>query len=121
MKRMGRNILIQRSAGLLLLLTVFVLLDPLQGNILHRLLLPIAAVLGGALILRSTMAIALATGTLAALATNMNGDLYQSQVYPLLALVAFLVAAIFLIRRFQTRIKATHAERWFERRHKPLE
>lgn len=115
---MNRKLVIQRSAGLLLLLAVVVLLNPLQGDILHRLLLPMMAMVAGALILRSITAVALTTCTLAALATNLNGDLYQAQVYPLLALLAALIVVVFIIRRFQTRIRATHTARWLQHRHK---
>lgn len=121
MKNMARGMLLQRSIGLAIMLMVMVLLDPLQSNLSHRLLLPLMAIVAGALILRSTMAVAFATGTLASLAINLDGDLYQAQVYPWFALLALLVVAALLIRRFQTRIRATHTQRWFQRRHKPRE
>ena len=121
MKRVGRNILIQRCAGLVLMLLVLVLLDPLQGDIIHRLVLPITALIAGAMILRSTMAVALATGTLAALAIDLDGDLYQALAYPLLAIMALLVVAVLIIRRFQNHIQETHTQRWIQRRHKPPE
>jgi hypothetical protein len=109
---MSRSLIIQRSAGLLLLLGVLVLLDPLKADIIHRLLLPLAAMFGCALILRSLMAIALATAILALLAINLSGDIYQTRIYPVLAFIALLLVTVEVVRRFGGRIRDSHAQRW---------
>ncbi len=113
---MSRSLIIQRVTGLLLVLGVLVLLNPLKADIVHRLLFPLMAMLGCALILRSVLAIALASATLAVLAINFSGDVYQARVYPALALVAFLVVTLELARRFRDRIKNSHAQRWAPRK-----
>lgn len=109
---MSQSLIIQRSVGLLLLLGVLVLLDPLKADIVHRLLLPLTAMLGSALILRSLMAIALASAILALLAINLTGDIYQARIYPALALIAMLLIAVELVRRFRGRIRDSHVQRW---------
>ncbi|MBV1906210.1 MAG: hypothetical protein KUG75_09030 [Pseudomonadales bacterium] len=106
----------QRAAGLIILCTVFLFLDPLQSNLLHRLILPLTAMLGTILILRSIVAIALSTLLLTFLASNISGDIYQAWVYPSSAFFSMLILAVVYIRRFQTNIRATHEKRWESRR-----
>lgn len=112
---MSTSALLQRVLGLCLLVGVFLYLDPAQNNILHRLLLPLAAMLGASLVIRNLVAITLACLLLTLLAANLNGDIYQKWLYPAIAVLATLVLLYRLLQRFQASIRTTHKERWKNR------
>ena len=115
LKAAKETALLHRIAGLTLLLLVFVFLDPLQSHWLHRLLLPIAAISATALILRNLFAITLTCLLISTAAMDMAGDVYQSLIYPGIALVSLCLLVGLWIKRVRQLINSTHKDRWQNR------
>jgi hypothetical protein len=106
-----------RVAGLVLLGVLVVVYQTDQGDLVNRLLIPLAMAFAAWLLVQNITAIALG-GTLLA---GIHGDLgsrdwIHSLAYPALAAIGTVVLAIIFSRRFRDRIAATHEARWRDRR-----
>jgi len=106
-----------RVGGVVLTALVVFAFDTHSASVLHRLILPLLLVLAAWLMTRSSMAVAFATCTLAALHTDLTGSHWiPSLAYPLIAVFAGAVCLVNLTGRFRARMHATHDQRWAERR-----
>ncbi|MAT84769.1 MAG: hypothetical protein CMQ43_10455 [Gammaproteobacteria bacterium] len=105
-----------RVAGLVLLGVLVVLYQSDQGDLLNRLVIPVAIALSAWLLVQKVLAVALGAGLLAAIHSDPQGDWIAALAYPLLALACGAVVLYVLVQRFRRRIAETHEARWRHRR-----
>ncbi len=122
MERQPINHLSLRMAGVVLILAVLFILDLNQNDATNQLWLPLLLAAGAYLMTLSSMAVAIAIGTLAILHADLGSGFWVSaSAYPLLVLISGSYIGWVLLQRFRQRIKDTHEERWAHRQREPEE
>jgi cell division protein FtsW (lipid II flippase) len=106
-----------RVAGLVLLGVLVVAYQTDQGDLINRLLIPLAMAFAAWLLVQNITAIALGGALLAGIHSDLGSrDWIQSMAYPALAVIGTAALAVIFTRRFRHRIAATHEARWRNRR-----
>lgn len=105
-----------RITGLALLGVLVVLYQTDQGDVMHRLIIPIAMAVAVWLLVQKVLAVALGAGLLAFIHSDLGGDWIAGFAYPALAAICAVILATILVGRFRSHIHATHEARWRARR-----
>jgi hypothetical protein len=104
--------MVQRVAGLALVIVFLFTYAPDSTTLTQRLWLPLIAAIGAYLVVQNVLAVALGVALLAGINSVPGGpDPLTGTVFPLLAGAAACVAAAILIRRFGSAIRNTRAAR----------
>jgi hypothetical protein len=105
-----------RVAGLVLLGVLVVAYQTDQGDLVNRLLIPLAMAFAAWLLVQNVAAVALGGALLAGIHSDAGSrDWIESMAYPVLAIVGGVVLVVVFARRFRHRIAATHEARWRHR------
>lgn len=105
-----------RITGLVLLGVLVVLYQTDQGDVVHRLIIPVAMAVAVWLLVQNVLSVALGAGLLAFIHSDTGGDWIAGLAYPALAGTCAVILATILAGRFRRRIHTTHEARWRERR-----
>jgi hypothetical protein len=105
-----------RIAGLVLLGALVVAYQPEIGDVMNRLVIPVAMAFATWLLVQNLAAVALGGGLLAAIHGDLrSSDWILSVAYPALAALSAVIVITVYGQRFRRRIAATHRERWRNR------
>jgi len=106
-----------RVAGLALLAVLVVAYQTDQGDLVNRLLIPVAMAVAAWLLVQNVTAVAFGGALLAGIHSDPGSrDWVASMAYPILAVIGAVVLAVVFARRFRQRIIATREARWRHRR-----
>jgi hypothetical protein len=106
-----------RVLGVALLAICIVAYEPAAETAWHRLWLPIGMAGAAWLMVQNLAAVCLGAALLAGIHSDPgSADWIPARAYPAVALIASIVLAAILARRFRAHIRATHAARWRHRR-----
>ena len=106
-----------RLLGFISLIACLIFYDSTSSATTHRLVLPLLMAAGSWALVQNATAVLLGISVLTFIHTNLAASHWIDRfAYPALAALSILALLTILIARFRRRIRATHAERWTERR-----
>ena len=118
---MSRDLPLNRPAlrllGFISLIACLVFYDSTSSTTTHRLVVPLLMAAGSWALVQNATAVLLGISVLTFIHTDLAASHWIDRfAFPALAALSTLALLAILVARFRRYIKATHAERWTERR-----